>query len=79
MPRRGSLSVRSFLLELAIYAVLVVGYFYLALLLLADWLTGLHDRGPYVYAVTALALIVGQGVLLESLTRALIRLTQRWR
>ena len=79
MPRRRSLSVRSFLFELAIYAVLVVGYFYLVLLFLDEWLVGLHGRRRYVYALTALGLIVGQGVLLESLTSALVRLTQRWR
>ena len=69
-------TLRSFLIELLVYAVLVVGYFFLVLHLLGDWLLGLFEHHRVLYAIIALALIVGQGVLLEALTTALLSLIQ---
>jgi hypothetical protein len=66
--------LRSFLVELAIYAGLVVGYFYAVLSLLGDWLKVLYDENKTAYAFAALGLIIGQGVVLETVTSALLRL-----
>ena len=66
--------LKSFLVELVVYAALVVGYFFLVLHLLEDWIAQLYHGDPRIYAVVALALIVGQGIALELLTAALFAL-----
>jgi hypothetical protein len=63
--------LKSFLIELLVYSVLVVGYFFLVLHLLGDWIAHLYEGDRRLYAVVALALIVGQGIALELLTAAL--------
>jgi hypothetical protein len=73
MDAKGKNAAVSILIELAIYAVLIVAYFFLALHFLGDWLAEIYHRDRRIYAVTALFLIVGQGVLLETLTTALLR------
>ena len=64
--------LRNFLIELGIYATLVVAYFYLVLRLLGDYLAELFDSNKLFYAVLALFLIVMQGVLFEALTSFLL-------
>ena len=65
-------ALRSFLLELIVYAVLVAGYYFLVLHFLGNGLTNLYQHDRRYYAGLALALIVGQGLLLEALTRLLL-------
>jgi hypothetical protein len=65
--------LKTFALELAIYALLVSGYFFLVLHFLGAWLRHLFDANKGIYAVVAVALIVGQGVMLEMLTTWLLR------
>jgi hypothetical protein len=65
-------SLRSFLVELVVYAVMVVGYFFLVLNFLGRWLYGLFEHDRRVYAALALGLIVCQGFVLETLTRLLL-------
>ena len=60
------------------YAVLVTGYFFLVLHFLGGALQSLYETNKTTYAVVALALIIGQGVLLEVLSSALLRFVQRW-
>ena len=67
-------SLRSFLVEFVFYAVLVTGYFLLVLRFLGHWLYGLFEHDRRLYAALTLVLIVGQGFLLESLTRMLLGL-----
>ena len=69
-----STTLRAFLLELAVYAVLVTGYFFLVLHFLSGWLQELHLHHVKVYALVAIVLIIGQAVLLESVTTWLFRL-----
>jgi hypothetical protein len=64
----------AFLIELLLYAVLVTGYFFLVLHFLSNWLQELHLHHVTTYAVVAIALVIGQAVLLESLTTWLFRL-----
>ena len=65
--------LRAFLLELAIYGVLVVIYFFLVLHFLGDWLARLFHEQRTFYAVISVALIIGQAVLLQALTSGLLR------
>jgi hypothetical protein len=63
-----------FTVELPVYAGLVVAYFFLVLHFLGDWLYELFKENRKLYALAALALIIGQGVVLEFLTSALLQL-----
>ena len=72
MRREIRNSLKSFLVELAVYAALVTVYFFLVLHLLGGWLYGLFEHDRRLYAWLALLLIIGQGLLLETLTRALL-------
>jgi NADH:ubiquinone oxidoreductase subunit H len=63
---------KSFLIELGVYAVLVVIYFLLVLEFLGGWLAELFKHERQLYAVVALALMLGQGVVLEMLTTFLL-------
>jgi len=67
-------TVRVFAIELALYTVLVVIYFFLVLHLLGQWLYELEIHHRYTYAGIAILLIIGQAILLESLTTFLMRL-----
>ncbi len=77
-PRKSkaeaSHTFRALLVEMPIYAVLIVAYFFLVLHFLSDWLGDLHAHHTLLYSLVAIGLIVGQGVVLESLTTWLLRL-----
>lgn len=60
--------VINFAIELVVYAVLVVGYFYVVLRFLETFLTGIYQNNTTLYAFLGLGLVVGQGVLLETIT-----------
>ncbi len=74
MKKETAKTLRAFLIELAIYAVLVVGYFFLVLHFLGDWLYQLETRHRYTYGGVAILLIIGQAVVLESVTTFLLRM-----
>ena len=67
-------TLRAFLVELAVYSALVVGYFFLVLHLLGGWLHGLETHHRYAYAGVAILLIIGQAVFLEAVTTFLLRM-----
>lgn len=69
-------AVRSFLIELLVYSVLVVVYVLLVIRLLGNWLNGLFEHSKTHYAIAALLLIVGQGIALEMLTTLLFKLVR---
>ena len=80
MQQDAAKSLRVFAAELAIYAVLVTGYFFLVLHLLGGWLYRLEVQHRVVYAVVAILLIAGQAVVLDAVTTGLFRLLRRrWR
>ena len=64
----------SFFVELAVYSVGIVIYFFLVLLLLAGWLEQLSKENIKLYAIASISLIIGQAVLLEFVTTFLFRL-----
>jgi hypothetical protein len=67
-------TLRAFLVELALYAVFVTGYFFLVLHFLSGWLQDLHLNHVKLYATVTIVLIIGQAVVLESVTTWLLRL-----
>jgi NADH:ubiquinone oxidoreductase subunit 6 (subunit J) len=67
-------ATRSFLIELIVYAGLVVIYVYFVIALLGAWLDGLYEHHKTRYAFAALLLIIGQGVVLEMVTSMLLKL-----
>jgi len=73
MKAEAAKTLRAFLLELCVYAVLVTGYFFLVLHYLSAWLQDLHLHHVKVYAGVAIVLIIGQAVLLENVTTWLLR------
>jgi hypothetical protein len=70
-------AVRSFLIELSVYSGLVVAYVFLVIRLLGNWLDGLFEHSRSHYAIVALLLIIGQGVVLEMVTTLLLKLVRR--
>ena len=80
MKQDAAKSMRAFAAELAIYAVLVTGYFFLVLHVLGGWLFRLETQHRVLYALVALLLIAGQAVVLDAVTTVLFRLVRgRWR
>ncbi len=75
----ASQTIRALLIEVPIYAVLVVAYFFLVLHFLGDWLGQEHKDHVLLYAFTCIGLIIGQAVVLESVTTFLLRLFQKGR
>jgi hypothetical protein len=74
MNKEVASTFKAFAVELVIYAVLVVAYFFLVLHFLGEWLHQLQLHYRYVYASVAILLIIGQAVLLENVTTFLLRL-----
>lgn len=65
--------LRGFVLEMLVYAALVVGYVLVVLRLLGDPLKTLFGKDLTLYGLVGLALIVAQGVLLDAVTTFIIR------
>jgi len=76
MSQRPNLQklVRNFIIELAVYGILLVIYFFAVLQFLDGILNNLYLNNTTLYAVVGLALIVAQAVVLEAVTSFLIRL-----
>jgi len=66
--------LKSYAGEVIIYAGLVAAYYFLVLHYLGGWLDKLFVHDRKLYAGVALGLIIGQGFLLEVLTRLLLSL-----
>jgi hypothetical protein len=74
MKKQTATTLRAFLVELVIYAALVVAYFFAVLHFLGGWLYQLETHHRYTYAGVAILLIIGQAVVLESVTTFLLRM-----
>lgn len=70
--------MRELLVELALYAVLVVGYLWTVLLLIEGRVVELAAETGVLYAAVALALIVGQGFFLDIVVENLFRFVRSW-
>jgi hypothetical protein len=76
MKKETVKTIKAFLFELVVYSILVVAYFFCVLHFLGRWLLPLFQHHHILYASAALALILGQAVLLEILTTFLLRLVR---
>lgn len=77
MENKPAHAVRSFLIELMLYAGLVIVYVFFVIAFLGNWLDALYQHHKIRYAFAALLLIIGQGVVLEMVTTILLRLIRR--
>jgi hypothetical protein len=66
--------IRNLAIELVVYGLLLVAYFFIVLRYLGDFLMKLFNSQIYVYAFLGLSLIVVQAVFLEAITSFFIRL-----
>ena len=65
------------LIEIPIYAGIVVAYYYLVLSLLGSWVTHLFETDRRLYAAACLGMILAQGVLLDLTTTLLLRAVRK--
>lgn len=65
--------IRMYAIELLIYSILVVGYFFLVLRLLAAPLYELFSTNLILYAFVALGLIIAQAVVLDAIATFIVR------
>ena len=77
MKKETARTLRAFAIELAIYALLVVAYFFLVLHFLGRWLYQLESQHRYIYAGVAILLMISQAVLLQNVTTLLLRFIRR--
>ena len=73
MKKETARTLRAFAIELAIYALLIVAYFFLVLHFLGGWLYHLESQHRYTYASVAILLMIGQAVVLQNVTTLLLR------
>src|SRR2546430_17111858 len=73
MKKETIKTLRAFLIELAIYAVLVVGYFFLVLHFLGEWLHQLEIHHRYTFGGVAILLIIVKAVFLEGVKTFFLR------
>ncbi len=78
MKKETGSTLKAFAIELVVYAVLVVTYFFFVLHFLGKWLLPLYQHHRVSYALLAIFLILGQAVLLEFVTSFLLRLIRGW-
>lgn len=64
--------IRGFVLELVIYSMVIIAYFFLVLRYLKDWLGQLYDSNLMFYAFVSLGLIVVQVAFLEVISSFLL-------
>jgi hypothetical protein len=72
-------TLRVFIVELVLYAALVTVYFFAVLHFLGGWLIQLEIHHIRTYAAVSILLIIGQAVLLDAVTTALLRLLRGMR
>jgi len=77
MKKETAKTLRAFAIELAIYALLVVAYFFLVLHFLGGWLYQLESHHRYTYASVAILLMIGQAIVLQNVTTLLLRFIRR--
>ncbi len=71
--KRNEPSLKGFVVQLAIFTGLVVFYFVFVLSFLWHWIEELFDENKLLYALVAWALMAAQGVVLEVVAAALLK------
>ena len=77
MKKEAAKTLRAFAIEMVIYAVLVVVYFFLVLHFLGEGLQRISQNHRYAYAGLTILLMIGQAVLLQNVTTLLLRVIRR--
>ena len=72
-------TLQAFVVELIVYSLFVIIYFFAVLHFLGQWLVELEIHQIRTYAVVAIVLIIGQAVVLEAVTTGLMRFLRRGR
>jgi len=65
------------LIEIPVYAGIIVAYYYLVLSLLGSWVTHLFETDRRLYAAACLGMILAQGILLDLTTTLLLRAVRK--
>lgn len=66
--------LRSSLLHLTVYSVLLLSYFFLVLRFLSKWLTDLFHHHRVEYAIAAILIMIVQAVVLETISYWILKL-----
>ncbi len=74
--KKSEPSLKAFLLQLAIFTTLVVSYFFFVLSFFSHWLKELFDQNKLVYALVAWGLMAAQGLVLEVIAAALLKVVE---
>ena len=74
MKAEARRALLSFLVEMVVYGFLITGYFLLVLHLLGPSLARIEHEHIRFYALLCVALVLGQSIVLESITTFLLRL-----
>ena len=74
--KRSEPSLKAFVVQLAIFTALVVSYFFLVLSFFSHGLKELFDQNKLVYALVAWALMAAQGLVLEVIAAALLKVVE---
>ena len=69
--------ILSILIEIPVYAGIIVAYYYLVLSLLGSWVTHLFETDRRLYAAACLGMILAQGILLDLTTTLLLRTVRK--
>jgi len=69
--------ILSILIEIPVYAGIIVAYYYLVLSLLGSWVTHLFETDRRLYAAACLGMILAQGILLDLTTTLLLRAVRK--
>jgi hypothetical protein len=70
--RKHRVTIRNFIIELIVYGVLLVAYFFVVLRSLSAVLTRFFETDLVVYAFLGLGLILAQGVVLDAITSFIV-------
>ncbi len=71
------MAFRLLMLETLLYIPLVAIYYYAVLRLMGHVLYEVSEGSPHAYALTALAILLGQAVLLDAGARILLKLLKK--
>lgn len=66
--------IRNLLVEIIIYSILIIGYYFLVLRWLDDWLLTIFDSNLVNYSLVGISLIFTQAVLLDFVTSYLMKI-----
>ena len=67
------LLIRNLIVEIFLYSLLLIGYYFLVIHWMQDWIPDLFERNLTVYAFVGLGLILTQAAFLDLVTSLLMK------